>query len=171
MAAAYAGYLDPNLEVEIREVWLRYRAGDATLADEILQRASAEANHWAGMRALPKVDQTVGSADTAPNPNGLKPNARPSLRGISGVPSWSWSWAMHQRCGGAFLRTRRRWLSMRPPRLPVRDQRAGSAGEGSAGRAPPGSLPARAFARRRASSSTLTTGSGTAQSARAGRSR
>lgn len=52
IAAAYAGYLDPNLEVEVREVWLRYRAGDATLADEILQRASAEANHWAGVRAL-----------------------------------------------------------------------------------------------------------------------
>jgi len=52
LAAAYAGYLDPDLEVEVREVWLRYRAGDATLADDILQRASAEANHWAGVRAL-----------------------------------------------------------------------------------------------------------------------
>lgn len=52
IAAAYAGYLDTKLEVEMREVWLRYRAGDATLADDILQRASAEANHWAGVRAL-----------------------------------------------------------------------------------------------------------------------
>lgn len=52
LAAAYAGYLSPDLEVEVRDVWLRYRAGDATLADEILQRASAEANHWAGVRAL-----------------------------------------------------------------------------------------------------------------------
>ena len=52
LAAAYAGYLDANLEVEVREVWLRYRAGDATLADEILQRATDEANHWAGIRAL-----------------------------------------------------------------------------------------------------------------------
>lgn len=52
LAAAYAGYLSPDLEVEVREVWLRYRAGDATLADEILQRASAEANHWVGVRAL-----------------------------------------------------------------------------------------------------------------------
>lgn len=52
LAAAYAGYLSPALEVEVREVWLRYRAGDATLADDILQRASAEANHWAGVRAL-----------------------------------------------------------------------------------------------------------------------
>lgn len=52
LAAAYAGYLSPKLEIEVREVWLRYRAGDATLADDILQRASAEANHWAGVRAL-----------------------------------------------------------------------------------------------------------------------
>lgn len=52
IAAAYAGYLDTDLEVEMREVWLRYRSGDPTLADDILQRASAEANHWAGVRAL-----------------------------------------------------------------------------------------------------------------------
>lgn len=52
LAAAYAGYLNPDLEVEIREVWLRYRAGDASLADEILQRASAEDNYRAGVRAI-----------------------------------------------------------------------------------------------------------------------
>lgn len=52
LAAAYAGYLDPHLEIEMRDVWLRYRSGDATLADEILQRATQEANHWAGVRAL-----------------------------------------------------------------------------------------------------------------------
>lgn len=52
LAAAYAGYLSPELEVEVRDIWLRYRSGDATLADEILQRASVEANHWAGVRAL-----------------------------------------------------------------------------------------------------------------------
>jgi hypothetical protein len=52
LAAAYAGYLSPKLEIEVREVWLRYRAGDASLADEILQRASAEDNHRVGVRAL-----------------------------------------------------------------------------------------------------------------------
>lgn len=52
LAAAYAGYLDTHLEIEMRETWLRFRAGDATLADDILQRASVEANHWAGVRAL-----------------------------------------------------------------------------------------------------------------------
>ncbi|TAY76719.1 KilA-N domain-containing protein [Rhizobium ruizarguesonis] len=52
LAAAYAGYLSPKLEIETREVWLRFRAGDPTLADEILQKASPEANEWAAKRAI-----------------------------------------------------------------------------------------------------------------------
>jgi len=63
LAAAYAGYLSPALEVEVREVWLRYRAGDATLADDILQRASSEANEWAGVRALSR-SKRVAFTDT-----------------------------------------------------------------------------------------------------------
>lgn len=63
LAAAYAGYLSPKLEIEVREVWLRYRAGDATLADEILQRAGAEANKWAGARAISR-SQRVSYTDT-----------------------------------------------------------------------------------------------------------
>lgn len=52
LAAAYAGNLSPKLEIEVREIWLRFRSGDATLADEILQRATLEENRWAGIRAL-----------------------------------------------------------------------------------------------------------------------
>ncbi len=52
LAAAYAGYLSPKLEIETREVWLRFRSGDPTLADEILQRATPEENEWAGTRAI-----------------------------------------------------------------------------------------------------------------------
>jgi hypothetical protein len=52
LAAAYAGYLSPKLEIETREVWLRFRSGDAALADEILQRATPDENEWAGTRAL-----------------------------------------------------------------------------------------------------------------------
>lgn len=62
LAAAYAGYLSPKLEIEVREIWLRYRAGDATLADEILQRASKEANLWAGTRAMAR-SQRVSYTD------------------------------------------------------------------------------------------------------------
>jgi hypothetical protein len=63
LAAAYAGYLSPKLEIEVREIWLRYRAGDATLADEILQRATAEENRWVGARALSR-SQRVSYTDT-----------------------------------------------------------------------------------------------------------
>ncbi|HEX6859359.1 MAG TPA: KilA-N domain-containing protein [Caulobacteraceae bacterium] len=52
MALAYAEYLSDKLAVEVKEVFLRYKAADATLADDILQRATPEANEWAGTRAL-----------------------------------------------------------------------------------------------------------------------
>lgn len=52
IAAAYAGFLDSNLEIEVRDVWLRYRAGDAALADEILQKAPIKDNKWVAQRAM-----------------------------------------------------------------------------------------------------------------------
>jgi hypothetical protein len=52
LALAYAEYLNPKLALEVREVFLRYKAADATLADDILERAGPEANEWAGTRAL-----------------------------------------------------------------------------------------------------------------------
>lgn len=52
LAAAYAGYLSPKLEIEMLDVWLRFRQGDAILADEILQRASPEDNERVAVRAL-----------------------------------------------------------------------------------------------------------------------
>jgi hypothetical protein len=57
VAAAYAAYLSPKLAVEIKEVWLRYRAGDPTLADEILERASDEGNRWVAARAMSRVQR------------------------------------------------------------------------------------------------------------------
>lgn len=55
LAASYAGYLKPELEVEINEVWLRYKSGDATLADEVLERSDDAGNEWAAIRALGRV--------------------------------------------------------------------------------------------------------------------
>lgn len=52
LALAYAEYLNPKLALEVKEVFLRYKAADATLADDILERSSPEANEWAGTRAL-----------------------------------------------------------------------------------------------------------------------
>lgn len=57
LAVAYAGYLNPKLEIEVLQVWLRYRKGDADLADEILQRASAEDNERVGIRALARAER------------------------------------------------------------------------------------------------------------------
>jgi len=55
LALDYAEYLNPKLAIEVKEVFLRYKAADATLADEVLQRASAEDNEWAARRALVRV--------------------------------------------------------------------------------------------------------------------
>ena len=55
LALDYAEYLNPKLAIEVKEVFLRYKAGDATLADEVLQRASAEDNIWAAQRAVGRV--------------------------------------------------------------------------------------------------------------------
>ena len=52
LAACYAGYLKPELEIEMREVWLRYKSADPTLADEVLQKATHEQNEWAATRAM-----------------------------------------------------------------------------------------------------------------------
>lgn len=55
LALAYAEYLNPKLAIEVKEVFLRYRAADPTLADEVLERASPEANEWAARRAMSRV--------------------------------------------------------------------------------------------------------------------
>lgn len=52
LALSYAEFLNPKLALEVKEVFLRYKAADPTLADDILERASPEANDWAGKRAL-----------------------------------------------------------------------------------------------------------------------
>lgn len=52
LALSYAEYLNPKLALEVKEVFLRYKAGDAVLADEILERSTPEDNEWAGQRAL-----------------------------------------------------------------------------------------------------------------------
>lgn len=51
-ALAYAEYLNGDLAMEVREVFLRYKAADPALADEMLARATPQANEWAGKRAI-----------------------------------------------------------------------------------------------------------------------
>lgn len=52
IALAYAEYLNPKLAIEVREVFIRFKAADVTLADEILERGTADENEWAGRRAM-----------------------------------------------------------------------------------------------------------------------
>ncbi len=55
LAVSYAGYLKPEFAVEVNEVWLRYQSGDATLADEVLEKSDDAGNEWAAIRALGRV--------------------------------------------------------------------------------------------------------------------
>lgn len=59
LALAYAEYLNPKLALEVREVFLRYKAADATLADDILERAGPAANEWAARRAMSRVVRNI----------------------------------------------------------------------------------------------------------------
>ena len=52
VAASYAGFLNPKLEVEINEVWLRYKSGDETLVDEVRQNAKRQPDRWNEVRKL-----------------------------------------------------------------------------------------------------------------------
>ncbi len=52
LALDYAEYLNPGLAIEVKEVFLRHKSGDETLADETLQRSTAKGNEWAATRAL-----------------------------------------------------------------------------------------------------------------------
>ncbi|QTA86216.1 KilA-N domain-containing protein [Desulfonema magnum] len=55
IALAYAKYLSPELHLHVNEVYMRYRTGDITLADEILEKASTENQEWLAQKALSTV--------------------------------------------------------------------------------------------------------------------
>jgi hypothetical protein len=55
LALSYAEYLNPALALEVKEVFLRYKGGDPTLADEVLEKATSEANEWVARRAMGRV--------------------------------------------------------------------------------------------------------------------
>jgi hypothetical protein len=52
LALDYAEYLNPALAIEVKEVFLRYKAADPTLADDIMERSSADANEWMAKRSI-----------------------------------------------------------------------------------------------------------------------
>lgn len=52
LALDYAEYLNPKLAIEVKDTFLRYKAADPTLADEVMAGASAEANEWIAKRSM-----------------------------------------------------------------------------------------------------------------------
>ena len=57
LALDYAEYLSPALALEVKGIFIRYLQADAALADDVLERASPEANEWAGIRALSRAQR------------------------------------------------------------------------------------------------------------------
>ena len=55
IALAYAKYLSADLEMHMSEVYMRYQAGDVTLADQIADKASPDAQEWLLKRIAQKV--------------------------------------------------------------------------------------------------------------------
>lgn len=55
---AYAKYLSPELHMHVNEIYMRYRAGDVSLAEEIADKASKENQEWLAKRLLGKVKRS-----------------------------------------------------------------------------------------------------------------
>ncbi|QTA85827.1 KilA-N domain-containing protein [Desulfonema magnum] len=55
IALAYAKYLSHELHMHVNEVYMRYRSGDVTLADEIADKASSEDQEWLAVRTIGKI--------------------------------------------------------------------------------------------------------------------
>jgi len=64
VALAYAKYLSTDLEMHINEIYMRYKSGDVTLADQIADRASPEAQAWLLKRIYSKVKALLGIEHT-----------------------------------------------------------------------------------------------------------
>lgn len=55
IALAYAKYLSPALHMQVNEVYIRFKSGDITLADEIADRATPEQQEWLVKRTTGKI--------------------------------------------------------------------------------------------------------------------
>jgi hypothetical protein len=53
LALAYAEYLSPNLAIQVKDVFVKFRTGDVEFIDEVLQKAN-DARKWQGTRDASK---------------------------------------------------------------------------------------------------------------------
>lgn len=65
IALAYAKFLSTDLEMHINEIYMRYQAGDVTLADQIADRAGPKAQKWLLKRIAQKVRSWIRLEKTA----------------------------------------------------------------------------------------------------------
>jgi hypothetical protein len=91
LALDYAEFLNPVLAIEVKEVFLRYKAADPTLADDIMERADAEANEWIAKRSLSRAAR-LGYTATLKNHGVIEPKhyaecTNATYNGIFGKPA------------------------------------------------------------------------------------
>lgn len=72
LALDYAEYLNPDLAIEVKEVFLRFKAADPTLADDIMERSDGPANEWMAKRSMSRATR-LGYTDTLQNHGVTKP--------------------------------------------------------------------------------------------------
>ncbi|UCD90692.1 MAG: KilA-N domain-containing protein [Desulfobacterales bacterium] len=59
IALAYAKYLSTDLEMHMNEIYMRYQAGDITLADQIADQANPQAQEWLLQRIAKKLKKVL----------------------------------------------------------------------------------------------------------------
>jgi hypothetical protein len=72
LALDYAEYLNPALAIEVKEVFLRYKAADPALADDIMERSDGAANEWMAKRSMARATR-LGYTDTLKNHGVIAP--------------------------------------------------------------------------------------------------
>lgn len=72
LALDYAEYLNPALAIEVKEVYLRYKAADPALADDIMERSDGAANEWMAKRSISRATR-LAYTDTLKRHGVVKP--------------------------------------------------------------------------------------------------
>lgn len=72
LALDYAEYLNPALAIEVKEVFLRFKAADPSLADDIMERSDQAANELMAQRSISRATR-MGYTDTIKRHGVTKP--------------------------------------------------------------------------------------------------
>lgn len=91
LALDYAEFLNPALAIEVKQIFLRYKAADPTLADDIMEKSTAEANEWIAKRSMGRAVR-LGYTTTLRNHGVQEPKhyaecTNATYRGLFGKPA------------------------------------------------------------------------------------